>query len=142
MKRIRAIIEEFKAFAVKGNVFDLAIGVIIGNAFNKIVSSMVNDIIMPVISLFLGQVNIQNLSVNIPSRFTGMKAISISYGVFLQNILDFLTVSVSIFLMIKLINKFHKKQEPESSKQEPSHTDELLGEIRDILRSRGGGDIG
>lgn len=123
--------KEFKEFISKGNVIDLAVGVIIGGAFSKIVSSLVNDIIMPLIGIIIGGIDFTNLTFKI-------KDATVSYGVFIQNILDFLIVAACIFTFVKLINKLnHKKEEPkEEVKEEPKKSDEvlLLEEIRDLLK--------
>ncbi|WOD62811.1 large conductance mechanosensitive channel protein MscL [Niallia taxi] len=122
--------KEFKAFAVKGNVIDLAIGVIIGGAFSKIVSSLVNDIIMPIVGVLLGGVNLTSL------KLTYGKA-TVLYGQFIQTILDFFIVAFSIFMVIKLITKFKKKKEAEIVEEKAPSIDakeELLMEIRDLLK--------
>ncbi|MCE4050043.1 large conductance mechanosensitive channel protein MscL [Bacillus sp. Au-Bac7] len=121
--------KEFKAFAVKGNVIDLAIGVIIGGAFSKIVSSLVNDIIMPIVGVLLGGVNLTNL------KITYGKA-TVLYGQFIQTILDFFIVAFSIFMVIKLLSKFKKKKEEMAEEKAPSidAKEELLMEIRDLLK--------
>ncbi len=129
--------QEFKDFAVKGNVVDMAIGVIIGGAFGKIVTSLVNDIIIPLISLLTGSVNLADLSYTLPVAAT--EPIVLAYGLFLQNILDFLLIALSIFLAIRTINRFKKKEEVppvEESVPEPTKEELLLSEIRDILRSK------
>jgi large conductance mechanosensitive channel len=117
---------EFKTFAIKGNVIDLAVAVIIGAAFGKIVSSLVNDVVMPIIGVILGGLDFSKLV------WTIGKA-QIKYGMFFQSIVDFLIISVSIFFMVRVIQHFKKKEEPKveviSDKQE-----ELLTEIRDLLR--------
>lgn len=122
--------KEFKAFAVKGNVIDLAIGVIIGGAFSKIVSSLVNDIIMPIVGVLLGGVNLTSL------QLTYGKA-TVLYGQFIQTILDFFIVAFSIFMVIKLITKFKRKKEEEIVEEKVPSIDakeELLMEIRDLLK--------
>lgn len=121
--------KEFKAFAVKGNVIDLAIGVIIGGAFSKIVTSLVNDIIMPIVGVLLGGVNLTNL------KITYGKA-TVLYGQFIQTILDFFIVAFSIFMVIKLLSKFKKKKEEMAEEKAPSidAKEELLMEIRDLLK--------
>lgn len=129
---------EFRDFAARGNVLDLAIGVIIGNAFNQIVSSLVKDILMPLLSVFIGRVNIQKLTFVINARFLKMDKITITYGAFLQNVLDFLCVTFCIFLIVKLLNRLHLHQpaaKKEQQPQQPSQTDALLTEIRDLLRT-------
>lgn len=122
--------KEFKTFAVKGNMLDLAIGVIIGAAFGKIVSSLVNDIIMPIIGLMLGGIDLTALSVPLGDA-------ELMYGVFLQTLIDFFIIAFSIFLFIKFLNKFKKKEE-EKAPVAPTPTKEeiLLTEIRDLLKER------
>lgn len=119
---------EFKKFAVKGNVVDLAIGVIIGGAFGKIVSSLVNDIIMPIIGIIIGGVDFTELTISYGNS-------DILYGQFIQTILDFFIIAFSIFMVIKLLNRFKKKEEV---KQEETvkidAKEELLMEIRDLLK--------
>ena len=122
--------KEFKTFAVKGNVIDLAIGVIIGGAFGKIVSSLVNDIIMPIVGVLLGGVNLTNL------KLTYDKA-TVLYGQFIQTILDFFIVAFSIFMVIKLLSKLKKKKAEEIAEEKAPSIDakeELLMEIRDLLK--------
>ncbi len=129
---MKKFIADFKAFAMRGNVLDMAIGVIIGSAFGKIVTSLVDDIIMPAISLLTGSINVSDLSVSIPSA-TG-EAISLNYGMFLQNIIDFFLIALSIFVMIKIIGKVHrKKEEAPAPPPEPTKEEVLLTEIRDLL---------
>ncbi|EJS73349.1 large conductance mechanosensitive channel protein MscL [Bacillus cereus] len=123
---------EFKKFALKGNVMDLAIGVVIGGAFGKIVSSLVGDVIMPLIGLLLGGINFKGLS------FTFGGAV-VKYGAFIQTVVDFLIIAFSIFLFIKLFNKLTLKKEEEKEEEIPEPTKEevLLGEIRDLLKQQG-----
>lgn len=124
------LLTEFKSFALKGNVLDLAIGVIIGTAFGKIVSSLVSDIIMPVVGLLLGGVDFSGLKATIGDA-------TITYGVFLQTVVDFLIVSFSIFMFIRTLNRFKRKEEakPEETPA-PSKEEELLAEIRDLLKQQ------
>jgi large conductance mechanosensitive channel len=125
--------EEFKKFAIKGNAIDLAIGVIIGGAFGKIVSSLVNDIIMPILGLLTGGVNFTNLSFVIRPNENGTSGLVLKYGEFIQSILDFLIVSFSIFIFVKAISSLKRKEEKiEDNKL--SKQEELLTEIRDILK--------
>ncbi|MBC2396971.1 large-conductance mechanosensitive channel protein MscL [Clostridium tetanomorphum] len=126
--------KEFKQFAIKGNAIDLAVGVVIGGAFGKIVSSLVNDIIMPFVGVLIGGVDFTNLAWNVTS-IKG-KLISIRYGQFIQSIVDFAIISFSIFIFVKGINSFKKKEEEKI--EPPSKTNEelLLEEIRDILRAK------
>lgn len=125
---MKNFIGEFKKFISRGNVIDLAVGVIIGGAFGKIVTSLVNDILMPLIGIVLGGLNFTSLKWTI-------KDASISYGMFIQNVIDFLIVSICIFVMIKFINKLSKKKEPKP--EPPKKSDEviLLEEIRDLLKN-------
>lgn len=133
-------INEFKEFAVKGNAVDMAVGVIIGGAFGKIVSSIVDDIIMPPIGWIIGGVNFTDLKITLPAeKIAGqtLPAATINYGNFLQTCLDFFIVAFCIFMLIKLVNKFAKKKE-EEPKPEPKPTAEekLLTEIRDLLKNK------
>lgn len=124
--------KEFKAFALKGNVLDLAVGVIIGAAFGKIVTSLVEDLIMPIIGLIIGGVDLNGL------HFKYGEAV-LNYGTFLQTVIDFLIVAASIFLFIKLISKFKKKEENKpAAPPAPSNEEVLLAEIRDLLRRQHG----
>ncbi|MEB3056556.1 large conductance mechanosensitive channel protein MscL [Bacillus pseudomycoides] len=127
------MLNEFKKFALKGNVMDLAVGVIIGGAFGKIVSSLVGDVIMPLVGLLLGGVNFKGLS------FTFYDA-QVKYGAFIQTVVDFLIIAFSIFLFIKLFNKVTFKKEEEKEKveeiPEPTKEEVLLGEIRDLLKQQ------
>lgn len=128
------MIKEFKEFISRGNVIDLAVGVIIGGAFGKIVSSLVNDVLMPLIGICLGGLDFKGLSLSIGNA-------SISYGVFIQNIVDFLIIAFCIFIFIKLINKITKredKKEKEEVKEEKQKSEEviLLEEIRDLLKKK------
>ena len=127
---------EFKDFVSKGNVIDLAVGVVIGSAFGKIVSSLVDNIIMPLVGLIIGGVDFSSLSVTV-------KGASIKYGLFIQNVVDFLIVALCIFIFIKAINSLDKKvkskvkKEEEKKKEEPAKPtkeEELLTEIRDLLK--------
>ena len=119
---------EFKEFAAKGNVVDLAVGVIIGGAFGKIVTSLVNDIIMPLVAIPTGKVNFTEL------KYTVGETV-IAYGAFIQTIVDFLIIAFSIFMLVKGINKLHKKEEAAPpAPAEPSDEVKLLTEIRDALK--------
>lgn len=125
---MKSFIEEFKTFAVKGNVIDLAVAVIIGGAFGKIVTSLVDNIVMPLLGIVLGGVNISNLAIEVGNA-------TISYGIFLQRVVDFVIIAFAIFLALKAINNFHKKEEKkqEEKPKEPSEEVRLLTEIRDQL---------
>ena len=104
------MLKEFKEFALKGNVMDLAVGVIIGGAFGKIVTSLVNDVLMPLLGILLGKVNFTDLTIKIGSA-------TVKYGMFIQNIVDFLIVAFCIFLMVKLINKVMKKKDDDQKEE-------------------------
>ena len=137
-------LNEFKEFAMRGNVLDMAVGVIIGGAFGKIVSSVVDDVIMPPIGWLIGGVNFADLKFTLPTvNVAGeeLKAATINYGNFLQTCFDFLIVAFCIFMLIKAVNKLAKKKEepkePETPKApEPSAEEKLLMEIRDLLKSQ------
>ena len=137
-------LNEFKEFAMRGNVLDMAIGVIIGGAFGKIVSSVVDDVIMPPIGWLIGGVNFSDLKVTLPTvQVAGeeIKAATINYGNFLQTCFDFLIVAFCIFMLIKFVNKLAKKnedpKEPETYKApEPTTEEKLLIEIRDLLKEQ------
>lgn len=123
-------VKEFKQFISKGNVIDLAVGVIIGSAFGKIVTSIVNDVLMPLIGIVIGGLDFSNLSFKVGDA-------TIKYGAFIQNVIDFLIVAICIFIFIKIISKFTKKEEPK--KEEKPKKDEqiiLLEEIRDLLKKK------
>lgn len=135
------MLKEFKEFAIKGNVVDLAVGVIIGAAFGAIVSSLVSDIIMPPIGWVMGGVDFSNYYVNLSgttyaSLAEAQKAgaPTINYGVFLNKVINFLIVSFSIFMVVKQINRFKKAEEAKPS--EPPAQEKLLAEIRDILKAK------
>lgn len=122
--------QEFKKFISRGNVIDLAVGVIIGGAFGKIVTSIVNDILMPLIGIVIGGINFSGLSFQI-------KDATINYGTFIQNVIDFLIVAICIFVLVKFINKFNKKEEvKEEVKPTKDPQIELLTEIRDLLKEK------
>ncbi len=128
-------IKEFKEFAIKGNVIDMAVGVIIGGAFGKIVSSLVNDIIMPAISLLLGKIDLSKLAIVIEKQ--GADPIVIGYGMFLQNVIDFLIIALCIFMFVKLSAKLKRKEEEKPVEPpKPSNEEVLLAEIRDILANK------
>jgi large conductance mechanosensitive channel len=131
------IIKEFKEFAIKGNVVDMAVGVVIGTAFAKVVSSLVGDIIMPPIGVLLGGVDFSSLSIVVREAVDKKPAVLISYGRFLQTILDFTIIAFSIFMAIKALNALKKK---EAAAQEappgPTKQEVLLEEIRDLLKEK------
>ena len=137
-------LNEFKEFAMRGNVLDMAVGVIIGGAFGKIVSSVVDDVIMPPIGWLIGGVNFSDLKVTLPTvNVAGeeLKAATINYGNFLQTCFDFLIVAFCIFMLIKVVNKIAKKKADEKPAEapkdpEPSNEEKLLMEIRDLLKEQ------
>jgi len=135
-----SIIKEFKEFAVKGNVVDMAVGIIIGAAFSKIVSSVVADIVMPPIGLLIGGVDFTDLAVTLKAATPDSDAVVIAYGKFIQTLLDFIIVAFAIFMVIKGINRLKRKEEaapaPEPAPAPPSKEELLLGEIRDLLKER------
>lgn len=125
------MLKEFREFAVKGNVIDLAVGVIIGGAFGKIVTSLVNDLIMPLVGIIIGGHDFSGLSIKIG-------AAQILYGNFIQTVVDFLIISFSIFIFIRYLNKLkRKKVEEEEVVETPDQTEVLLTEIRDLLKNQG-----
>ena len=125
-------ISEFKEFAMKGNVMDMAVGVIIGGAFGKIVSSLVDDVLMPLVGMLTGNVDFTNLAFQIGE---GEEAAVLKYGNFIQNTVDFLIVAFCIFLMLKGINKLNRKKEDPAPEEPKGPTqEELLTEIRDLLK--------
>jgi large conductance mechanosensitive channel len=134
-QKAKGFIDEFKAFATKGNALDLAIGVVMGTAFNAIITSLVTNIIMPLLSLVIGRINISGLTFTIKAGLVGMKDIDLPYGLFLQAVLNFVAIAFSLFLVVKLFTKLRSKDEKvEEAAPEPSESEKLLGEIRDILK--------
>lgn len=132
LKKGKGSINEFKEFISRGNVIDLAVGVIIGGAFGKIVTSIVNDILMPLLGIIIGGLDFSGLSIKV-------KDATISYGIFIQNVIDFLIVAFCIFIFIKFINRLTAKRKKEEEKEEVVKKDEqivLLEEIRDLLKAK------
>jgi large conductance mechanosensitive channel len=136
------ILKEFKEFAVKGNVIDLAVGVIIGGAFGKIVSSFVNDVVMPPIGILVGGVDFKDLNIVLKEATTNavgeaVAAVTLNYGMFIQNVIDFTIIAFVIFLAIKGINQMNKnKEEAPAPPAEPTPSEKLLEEIRDLLKKQ------
>jgi large conductance mechanosensitive channel len=132
-----SILKEFKEFAVKGNVVDMAVGIIIGAAFGKIVSSIVSDVIMPPIGLVIGGVDFSKLAITLKQASGDTAAVVISYGKFIQTVVDFTIVAFAIFMLIKALNTLKRKQEV-AVQPPPAPTNEevLLSEIRDILKEK------
>lgn len=138
------LLKEFKEFAVKGNVIDLAVAVIIGGAFGKIVTSFVNDIVMPPIGLLIGGVNFKNLAVVLKEAVVDdagevvTAAVTLNYGAFIQNVVDFTIIAFVIFMAVKAINSLKKKEEaaPPPPPPAPPKSEVLLEEIRDLLKKK------
>ena len=135
-------IQEFKEFAMKGNVMDMAVGVIIGGAFGKIVSSLVDDVLMPLIGMLTGGIDLSGLSyqVMIPAVDGGepIAGAVLKYGAFIQNVIDFLIIALCIFIMLKGINKLNRKKKEEPAPEAPAGPtqEELRAEIRDLLKNK------
>lgn len=134
-----SILSEFKAFAVKGNVVDMAVGIIIGAAFGKIVSSFVGDVVMPPIGLLIGGVDFSDLAITLKAAEGDIPAVVLSYGKFIQTVLDFVIVAFAIFMGVKVINRL-KREEAAAPAEPPAPTkeQELLTEIRDLLKNQQG----
>ena len=132
-----SFIQEFKEFAVRGNVMDMAVGVVIGGAFGKIVSSLVGDVIMPIIGVLTSGVDFKSLKFTIKEASENIPAVTINYGMFIQTIIDFTIIAFCIFLTIKAINRLkqNKPKEDEVTKELSDET-KLLSEIRDLLKNR------
>lgn len=150
-EKAKGFLGEFKTFIARGNVMDMAVGVIIGGAFGKISTSLVNDVIMPLISVLTGGIDFSNWKIVLKAAVAGADGaidasteIAIRYGAFLATILDFLIIAFAVFLMIKTINGFHDKMKKpeeavpaeESAPPEPSNEEKLLTEIRDLLKAQ------
>ncbi len=134
-------LNDFKSFALKGNVIDMAVGVIIGGAFGKIVSSLVADIIMPPLGILLGGVNFKELAVELKPAVVEngeetAAAVMLNYGTFLQNVVDFLIIALSIFVMIRLAGRLMRKKEAAPAPPQPPKEELLLTEIRDLLKEQ------
>lgn len=137
------VLKEFKEFAIKGNMFDMAIGIIIGMAFNKVVSSLVEDLILPIFASILGKVKFANLSYILkeeeidPNGNVIQELVTISYGSFIQHSIDFLIIALTVFLVVKTFNRLKKKAENNEDKSVPTPREiELLAEIRDLLKAK------
>ena len=130
------MLKDFKEFAFKGNVLDMAIGVIIGAAFGKIVTSLVNDLIMPIISILTGGINFTDLKFVITPAHGDIAENAVAYGSFIQNVVDFLIIAFCIFLFVRLIEKFKKKEEVKVEAPKKADDVVLLEEIRDLLKAK------
>lgn len=129
------MMKEFKEFAVKGNVIDMAVGIVIGGAFGKIVSSFVADVIMPPIGVLVGGINFSNLAFTIKEAAGDVPAVVLGYGKFIQTAVDFTIIAFAIFMVIKAINSLKRKEEEApAAPPEPSKEEVLLTEIRDLLK--------
>lgn len=129
-------INEFKRFALRGNVLDMAVGVIIGGAFSTIVKSLTEDILMPLLGILIGQVNLSGLAFTVKNPLGGAD-VTLAYGLFLQNVLNFILIALAVFLMVKAINQVQRKtEEKEAALPKPGKEELLLAEIRDILKEQ------
>lgn len=133
-----SLLSEFKQFAMRGNVVDMAIGIVIGAAFGKIVSSFVADVLMPPLGVLLGGVDFTSLSVELAAATAAAPAVVLAYGKFIQAIVDFTIVAFAIFLLVKAMNRLQKKaEEAPAAPPAPPPQEVLLAEIRDLLKKRG-----
>ncbi len=129
-------INEFKRFALRGNVLDMAVGVIIGGAFSTIVKSLTDDILMPLLGILIGQVNLSGLAFTVKNPLGGAD-VTLAYGLFLQNVLNFILIALAVFLMVKAINQAQRKtEEKDAALPKPGKEELLLAEIRDILKEQ------
>ncbi len=139
---MKKFLREFKEFAMRGNVFDMAVGVIIGGAFGKITTSLVNDVFMPVLSLLTGSMDFTQwkLVLKAANESTGMAEVSLNYGNFIATVVDFLLIALVVFLLVKGMNALHRRKKTEEAAVPPSPpgptTEELLTEIRDLLKEK------
>ncbi len=135
-----SFLKEFQKFAVKGNVVDMAVGIIIGGAFGTIVKSLVNDVVMPPIGLILGGIDFSDLAITLKEAVGKEPAVMLKYGAFINSVISFLIVAFSVFIMVKLINeakeRFAAEEEEEKAAAEPPRNEVLLEEIRDILKNK------
>ena len=134
------MMKEFKAFIMRGNILDLAVAVVIGAAFGKIVTSFVKDILMPPIGMLLGDVDFSDIVITLKEAAGDVEAVTMNLGIFIQNIVDFLIVAFAIFMVIKAYNRMQKKEEEAPAEPpappEPSNEEKLLAEIRDLLKNQ------
>ena len=132
-----SMLKEFKEFAMRGNVVDLAVGIIIGGAFGKIISSFVSDVLMPPIGLLLGGMDFSNLSITLKPGSEGVEPVLLKYGVFINTAIDFIIIAFAIFMVIKAMNSMKKKKEEAPAAPPPTPADVLLlTEIRDLLKKQ------
>jgi large conductance mechanosensitive channel len=135
---MKKLARELKEFAVKGNAFELAVGVIIGAAFGKIISSVVNDLAMPIVGTFLGGVDFSSWQIELPSLFAQADPIYLNLGIFINTIIEFIIIALVVFAIVKSINKMKKKKEEAAAAAPPapSKEEQILAEIRDILKKQ------
>jgi large conductance mechanosensitive channel len=132
-----SFVKEFREFAVKGNVVDMAVGIIIGAAFGKIVSSLVSDVVTPPLGYIIGGVDFTKLAVTLPAMTDGAEPVTIRYGVFLQATFDFMIVALAIFMLVKLINRLRRAEQAKpTAPPAPPRQEVLLEEIRDLLKQQ------
>lgn len=132
-----SFVKEFKAFAMRGNVIDMAVGIVIGGAFGKIVSSFVSDVIMPAVGMLTGGVDFSNLKITLKAASEGVEAVTINYGVFINTVIDFIIIAFAIFLVVKAMNAAKKKEEAApAAPAAPPAQEVLLAEIRDLLKKK------
>jgi large conductance mechanosensitive channel len=141
--KVMSLIKEFKAFAMRGNVVDMAVGIIIGAAFGKIITSLVNDVIMPPIGMLVGNIDFSNMAIllkqeTVDAAGTTIPAVTLGYGMFINTVINFLIVALAIFAVIKAMNSMKKKEQaaPPAAPPAPSAEEKILVEIRDILKSK------
>lgn len=136
---MKKFLQEFKEFAMRGNVMDMAVGVVVGGAFSKIVTSLVNDLVMPLLGLVIGKINFATLAVIFPPAREGADPVVLAYGSFLQTVFEFLVIALCVFCAVRLINKLSrkKKEEPKPEPPKGPTSEELLAEIRDLLKKQG-----
>ena len=132
LKKVNPILKEFREFVNRGNVLDLAVGVIVGGAFNKIISSLVNDLVMPIVGLVLGGIDFTHLELTIPNFFGINSAAHIRYGTFIQNVVNFLIVAFCIFIFVRFINRFSAKKES----NKPTTDEKILTVLQEIRDQR------
>lgn len=140
---MKKFLQEFKEFAMRGNMIDMAVGIIIGGAFGKIVSSLVADVIMPPLGLLIGGVDFSDLAITLKHATGDDPAVMLRYGAFIQTVIDFLIIAFAIFMMVKGINALRRKQEAvpaPAAPPAPSAEEKLLAEIRDLLKQKGSRD--
>jgi large conductance mechanosensitive channel len=132
-----SLIKDFKSFVMKGNVLDLAVAVVIGTAFGRIVTSLVNDLLMPPIGVMLGGVDFSDLAITVQEAVGEAEAVTINYGVFIQTLIDFIIIAFAIFMVIKAFEKTKQKEQEKPAPAEPPAQEKLLAEIRDLLKEKG-----